>query len=374
MTNTSKFKARTTRRIELGFAHLRHSARKLKNLMITLRSTVSSSNDVLNDTKEISNAYAHRFKISNTKQTHIRLVSDLFGVVVAHQPARETVDAVVTGLVELADDAGPHRLQGLLVQLHRRRLGRVRIGRSIRGTRRRVASGGGFVQARPCYGAIISRQALAARFGFDEQGRAQKTRRRSCIGAVVHVPRSLLHMRCHRWVHSISSVGESQGKGLSANITQHQPILGRASRPHAPNTNLPRALGLSTTWGDFRGSGKRKSARAEATHGHSESFKVQACRARAGAERPVVAHSTRREPSAGQPKALVEGRCAGHTSLWCTPPPRDAIRCIARLHSAISSISIERSAMRLITILSFRTAFPAIRRVCIPAPAHRTLP
>ena len=118
----------------------------------------------------------------------------------------------------------------------------------------------------------------------------------------------------------------------------------------------------------------KKSARAEAKHGHSESFKVQACRARAGAERPVVAHSTRREPSAGQPKALVEGRCAGHTSLWCTPPPRDAIRCIARLHSAISSISIERSAMRLKTILSFRTAFPAIRRVCIPAPAHRTLP
>ena len=258
MTNTSKFKAQTTRRIGLGFAHLRHSARKLKNLMITLRSTVSSSNEIFNDTKEISNAYAHRFKISNTKQTHIRLVSDLFGVVVAHQPARETVDAVVTGLVELADDAGPHRLQGLLVQLHRRRLGRVRIGRSIRGTRRRVASGGGLIQARPCYGAIISRQALAARFGFDEQGRAQKTRRRSCIGAVVHVPRSLLHMRCHRWVHSISSVGESQGKGLSANITQHQPILGRASRPHAPNTNLPRALGLSTTWGDFRGSGKKK--------------------------------------------------------------------------------------------------------------------
>jgi hypothetical protein len=30
--------------------------------------------------------------------------------------------------------------------------------------------------------------------------------------------------------------------------------------------------------------------------------------------------------------------------------------------------------MRSTTVLSFRTAIPAIRRVCIPAPAHRKLP
>ena len=65
---------------------------------------------VLSDTQEISDRDRHPFKIPNAKQTDERLVGDLLGLLVPHEPAGEAEHPVVIGLVELTDDAGARPL------------------------------------------------------------------------------------------------------------------------------------------------------------------------------------------------------------------------------------------------------------------------
>jgi len=82
-----------------------HPAGEFEDLTISLRPAVPSTDQVLRDTQEISNTDVHRFKISNAKEPHKRLVGNLFRIGVSKEATNKAENAVIVGRVKIAHDA-----------------------------------------------------------------------------------------------------------------------------------------------------------------------------------------------------------------------------------------------------------------------------